>query len=109
KRPIRSLFRSEAGRPRRISPPIQITNSRLPARHQGETQMSEDDSGLLISNQLVGNDQPIEGVIHRGQLALARLGSSDFKTKARNAKAGDATVKSSAHVSKKRLARRGRQ
>ena len=72
--------------------------------------MSEDDSALLISNQLVGNDQPIEGVIHRGQLALARLGSSNFETKAmeRAAKAGDA-VKSSPHVSKKRLARRGRQ
>jgi hypothetical protein len=72
--------------------------------------MSEDDSGLLIANQLVGNDQPIEGVIHRGQLVLARLGSSDFETtRKRAAKAGDATVKSSAHVSKKRLARRGRQ
>ena len=35
--------------------------------------MSEDDSGLLVSNQLVGNDQPIEGVIHCGQLALVRL------------------------------------
>jgi hypothetical protein len=35
--------------------------------------MLEDDTGLLASNQLVGNDQPIEGVIHRGQLALARL------------------------------------
>ena len=35
--------------------------------------MSEDDSALLVSNQLVGNDQPIEGVIHRGQLALVRL------------------------------------
>ena len=73
--------------------------------------MSEDDSGLLVSNQLVGNDQPIEGVIHRGQLALARLGSSNFETKAmeRAAKAGDAAARSSAHVSKKRLARRGRQ
>src|SRR5215831_12424575 len=110
---MRSLSpaQSEAGRPRRISPLIQITNSRLPARHQGETQMSEDDSGLLVPNQLVGNDQPIEGVIHRGQLALARLGSSNFETKAmeRAAKAGDAAVKSSAHVSKKRQARRGRQ
>jgi hypothetical protein len=28
--------------------------------------MSEDNSGLLVSYQLVGNDQPIEGVIHRG-------------------------------------------
>ena len=73
--------------------------------------MSKDDSGLLVPNQLVGNDQPIEGVIHRWQLALARLGSSDFETKARKraAKAGDAAVKSSPHVSKKRLARRGRQ
>ena len=73
--------------------------------------MSEDDSGLLVSNQLVGNDQPIEGVIHRGQLALARLGSSNFETKAieRAANAGDAAVKSSAHVSKKRLAGGGRQ
>ena len=68
-----SAARRKAGRPRRISPLIQITNSRLPARHQGETQMSEDDSGLLVSNQLVGNDQPIQGVIHRGQLALVRL------------------------------------
>ena len=55
------LAQSKAGRPRRISPLIQITNSRLPARHQGETQMSEEDSGLLVPNQLVGNDQPIEG------------------------------------------------
>ena len=72
--------------------------------------MLEDDSGSLVSNQLVGNDQPIEGVIHRGQLALARLGSSNFETKAmeRAAKAGDAAARSSAHV-KKRLARRGRQ
>ena len=73
--------------------------------------MSEDDRGLLVPNQLVGNDQPIEGVIHRGQLALARLGSSNFETKAmeRAAKAGDAAARSSAHVSKKRLSRRGRQ
>jgi hypothetical protein len=35
--------------------------------------MSEDDSALLASNQLVGNDQPTRGVIHRGQLALVRL------------------------------------
>ena len=28
--------------------------------------MSEEDSGLLVPNQLVGNDQPIEGVIHCG-------------------------------------------
>jgi len=35
--------------------------------------MSEDDSGLLVSNQLVGNDQPIQGIIHRGQVALVRL------------------------------------
>ena len=63
----------QAGRPRRISPQIQITNSRLQARHQGDAQMSEDDSALLVSNQLVGNDQPIQGVIHCGQLALARL------------------------------------
>src|SRR5262249_1821211 len=42
--------------------------------------MLEDDSGLLVPNQLVGNDQPIEGVIHRGQLTLARLGSSNFET-----------------------------
>jgi hypothetical protein len=35
--------------------------------------MSEDDSGLLVSNQLVDNDQPIQGVIQRGQLALVRL------------------------------------
>jgi hypothetical protein len=41
-----SLARRKAGRPRRISPLIQITNSRLPARHQGETQMSEEDSAL---------------------------------------------------------------
>jgi hypothetical protein len=35
--------------------------------------MSKDDSGLLVSNQLVGSDQPIQGVIHCGQLALVRL------------------------------------
>jgi hypothetical protein len=35
--------------------------------------MPEDDSDLLVPNQLVGNDQPIQGVIQRGQLALARL------------------------------------
>jgi hypothetical protein len=35
--------------------------------------MLEDDSGLLVSNQLVGNDQPIQGIIHRGQVALVRL------------------------------------
>ena len=35
--------------------------------------MSEEDSALLVSNQLVGNDQPIKEVIHRGQLALVRL------------------------------------
>ena len=72
--------------------------------------MSEDDSALLVSNQLVGSDQPIQGVIRCGQHALVRLGSSNFETKAmeRAAKAGDA-VKSSPHVSKKRLARRGRQ
>jgi len=35
--------------------------------------MSENDNGLLVSNQLVGNDQPIKEVIHRGQLALVRL------------------------------------
>jgi len=73
--------------------------------------MSEDDSALLVSNQLVGSDQPIQGLIRCGQHALVRLGSSNFETKAieRAAKAGDAAVKSSAHVSKKRLARRGRQ
>ena len=71
--------------------------------------MSEDNSELLASNQLVGNDQPIEGVIHRGQLALAWLEQLRAKAMERAAKAGDAAVKSSAHVSKKRLARRGRQ
>jgi hypothetical protein len=35
--------------------------------------MSEDDSGLLLLNQLVGSDQRIQGVIHRGQFALVRL------------------------------------
>src|SRR5262249_58936004 len=55
-----SPAQSEAGRPRRISPLIQIANSRLPAQHQGET-MSEEDNSLHVSNQLVGNDQPIEG------------------------------------------------
>jgi hypothetical protein len=73
---MRSLSpaRSEAGRPLRISPLIQITNSRLPARHQGESQMSEDDSVFFVSDQLVGNDQPIQGaIIHCGQLALVRL------------------------------------
>ena len=35
--------------------------------------MSEDDSDLSVSDQLVGSDQPIQGVIHCGQLALARL------------------------------------
>ena len=57
--------------------------------------MSEDDRGLLAPNQLVGNDQPIEG--------------QSFETKAIECavKAGAAAVKSSAHVSKKRLARRG--
>jgi len=40
--------------------------------------MSEDDSGLLVSNQLVGNDQPIQGVIQRGQLALVRLEQNDL-------------------------------
>jgi len=35
--------------------------------------MLKDNSGSWVSNQLVGNDQPIEGVIHRGQVALVRL------------------------------------
>jgi hypothetical protein len=35
--------------------------------------MSEEDNGLFVSNQLVGNDQPIKDVIHLGQLALVRL------------------------------------
>ena len=61
----------------------------------GRNQMSEDDRGLLAPNQLVGNDQPAEG--------------QSFETKAMECavKAGAAAVKSSAHVSKKRLARRG--
>src|SRR5262249_3573304 len=73
----------------------------LPARHRGETQMSEDDRGLLVPNQLVGNDQPIE--------AQSIAGSGNFETKAmeRAVKAGAAAVESSAQVSKKRLARRG--
>ena len=56
--------------------------------------MSEDDSALLVSNQLVGSDQPIQGVIRCGQHALARLGSSNFEIKAmeRAAKAGDAAT-----------------
>jgi hypothetical protein len=76
--------------------------------------MSEDDSGLLVPNQLVGSDQTIQGVIHCGQLALARLeqllGTSNFDTKAmeRAVRAGPATAKSSKHVSK-RAARGGRQ
>ena len=62
----------------------------------GENQMSEDNRGLLAPNQLVGNDQP------EGQ---------SFETKAMECtvKAGAAAVERSAHVSKKRLARRGRQ
>jgi len=52
--------------------------------------MSEDNSGLLASNQLVGNDQPIEGVIHRGQLALAWLEQLRAKAMERAAKAGRA-------------------
>ena len=36
--------------------------------------MSEDDSVFFVSDQLVGNDQPIQGaIIHCGQLALVRL------------------------------------
>jgi hypothetical protein len=35
--------------------------------------MPENDSGSLASNQLVGNDQPIQEIIHRGQVALVRL------------------------------------
>jgi len=35
--------------------------------------MLKDNSGSWVSNQLVGNDQPIEGVIHRGQVALVQL------------------------------------
>jgi hypothetical protein len=65
--------------------------------------MSEDDRGLLAPNQLVGNDQPIEGQ------SIAGTGNFETKAMERAAKAGDAAVKSSAHVSKKRLARRGRQ
>src|SRR5262249_17896746 len=59
------------------------------------------DRGLLAPNQLVGNDQPIEG--------QSIAGSGNFETKAMECavKAGAAAVKSSAHVSKKRLARRG--
>ena len=38
--------------------------------------MSEEDNSLHVSNQLVGNDQPIKDVIHRGQLALVRLEQS---------------------------------
>ena len=57
--------------------------------------MSEEDSALLVSNQLVGNDQPIEG--------------QSFGTKAMECavKAGSAAVKRSTHVSKKALARQG--
>ena len=69
----RTCRRFKAGRLRRISPQIRITNPRLQARHLGEHQMSEDDNGSLVSNQLVGHDQPIPGIIHRGQVALARL------------------------------------
>jgi len=63
--------------------------------------MSEDDRGLLVPNQLVGNDQPIEG--------QSIAGSGNFETKAmeRAVEAGTAAVKNSAHVSKKRPARRG--
>ena len=35
--------------------------------------MSKDDSALLVSNELVGSGQPIQEVIHCGQLALVRL------------------------------------
>jgi hypothetical protein len=65
--------------------------------------MSEDDRGLLVPNQLVGNDQPIEG--------QSIEGSGNFESKAmeRAVAAGTAAVKSSAHVSKKRLARQGRE
>jgi len=38
--------------------------------------MSEEDNSLHVSNQLVGNDQPIKEVIHREQLALVRLEQS---------------------------------
>ena len=63
--------------------------------------MSEDDRGLLVPNQLVGNDQPIEG--------QSIAGSGNFETKAmeRAVEAGTAAVKNSAHVSRKRPARRG--
>jgi len=65
--------------------------------------MSEEDNSLHVSNQLVGNDQPIEGQ------SIAGTGNFEIKARKRAAKAGDAAVKSSAHVSKKQLARRGRQ
>src|SRR5262245_44926226 len=63
--------------------------------------MSEDDRGLLVPNQLVGNDQPIEG--------QSIAGSGNFETKAmeRAVEAGTAAVKNSAHTSKKRRARGG--
>ncbi|HKA47685.1 MAG TPA: hypothetical protein VKD68_05960 [Methyloceanibacter sp.] len=63
--------------------------------------MSEDDRGLLVPNQLVGNDQPIEG--------QSIAGSGNFETKAMEhaVKADAAAVESSVQVSKKRLARRG--
>src|SRR5262245_51034117 len=35
--------------------------------------MSNDGSGLVVADGLVGKCHPIEGVIHRGQAALARL------------------------------------
>jgi hypothetical protein len=35
--------------------------------------MSKDNNGSSFFNQLVGNDQPNQGVIHNGQLALVRL------------------------------------
>jgi hypothetical protein len=35
--------------------------------------MSDDDISLSVSKVLVGHDQPIPGVIHHGQIALARL------------------------------------
>jgi hypothetical protein len=35
--------------------------------------MSDDVSDLLVSNELVGDCQPIQGVIHCGQIALVRL------------------------------------
>ena len=65
--------------------------------------MSEDDRGLLVPNQLVGNDQPIEGQ------SIAGTGNFETKVMERAAKTGDAAARSSAHVSKKRLARRNRQ